>query len=130
MDDSPDVDETGLSDQYPKASPWPLFVALGLVLSEAGVLFGVPAVAVGGILLFAASVVGILRESGYADSLWGPSLALGVLFAALGAAAYLQATGNSPVAVGVRVRGLFVMVAGGLVAVAAVALWLYESERL
>ncbi|GAA0288641.1 DUF7541 family protein [Halobacterium noricense] len=57
------MSETGLSDAYPRASPWPLLVALGLVTSEVGVVFGLRPVTVGGLLLFIGSVTGILTES-------------------------------------------------------------------
>jgi len=47
------MDETpGLSEQYRKASPWPLFIALGVPISEIGLVFDVLPVAVGGLLLF------------------------------------------------------------------------------
>lgn len=67
-----------------RASPWPLFVALGFALSELGVFIGLYPVAVGGILLLGASVAGILRESRYASDLWRPLLGLGVAFVLLG----------------------------------------------
>lgn len=115
-------EQSGLSDQYPRASPWPLFVALGLTLSEIGVVFGSRAVSVGGILLFSASVVGIFRESGYSATLWKPAAVVGALFVAAGAAVLL--------ATAATFRGTYVATSGALVLVAAVALWLYESGRL
>ncbi|MFB6156003.1 MAG: cox cluster protein [Haloferacaceae archaeon] len=60
----------GLSEQYRMASPWPLFVALGIPISELGVLFGVFPVTVAGLLLFGGSVSGMLRESGYTETPW------------------------------------------------------------
>lgn len=80
MDEDP-----GLSDQYRMASPWPVFVALGLVLSEVGIFLGIFAVAVGGLLLFAGSVAGILKESGYVEQLWGTLLGFGVVLFVAGA---------------------------------------------
>jgi|APHM01.1.fsa_nt_gi hypothetical protein len=77
-------EETGLSDQYRMASPWPLFVALGLVLSEMGILLGIFAIAVGGLLLFAGSIAGILKESGYVEQLWGTLLGFGVVLVVAG----------------------------------------------
>ncbi|MFB6307792.1 MAG: hypothetical protein ABEH35_00540 [Haloarculaceae archaeon] len=82
MDEQP-----GLSDRYRMASPWPLFVALGLVLSEVGVVLGIFPVAVFGLLLFGGSVAGILTESGYAARPWPTLLAVGSGLAVLGAAA-------------------------------------------
>lgn len=67
-----------------RASPWPLFVALGFALSELGVFIGLYPVAVGGILLLGASVAGILRESRYTSDLWRPLAGLGVVFVVLG----------------------------------------------
>ena len=52
------------------ASPWPLFVALGIPIAEIGILFGLVPLAVGGLLLFCGSVAGILRENEYVSSAW------------------------------------------------------------
>lgn len=79
MDDQP-----GLSDQYRMSSPWPLIVVLGLVFSELGLLFNVFPVAVGGLLLFVASIAGIVQESGYADRPWNLLAGLGVVLLVLG----------------------------------------------
>jgi hypothetical protein len=80
MDENP-----GLSEQYRMASPWPLFVALGIPISEVGILFGFFPVAVGGILLFGGSVSGMVREAGYAETPWRALGAIAVLFLAFGA---------------------------------------------
>jgi hypothetical protein len=81
MDEDP-----GLSDQYPTASPWPLFVALGLALSEVGVFVGLFPVAVFGLILFGGSVAGILTESGYVERPWPTLVGVGVVLAAIAAA--------------------------------------------
>jgi hypothetical protein len=78
-------EEPGLSDQYPTASPWPLFVALGLALSEVGVFVGLFPVAVFGLILFGGSVAGILTESGYVDRPWPTLVGVGVVLAAIAA---------------------------------------------
>ena len=124
MDEQP-----GLSDEYRTASPWPLFVALGLAVLEVGVFLGVFPVAVAGVVLFGGSVTGILRESGYVTRTWGVLAALGAAFGLLGVA--LVATqvapgGVDPVAVvadpnGVVGRGLAVVVGGVMLVAAAVA---------
>ncbi|MFC7041674.1 DUF7541 family protein [Halonotius sp. GCM10025705] len=76
------MDETpGLSDQYRKASPWPLFIALGVPISEIGLVFDVLPVAVGGLLLFCGCIAGMLQEAGYIDAPWR---ALGVMALLLG----------------------------------------------
>ncbi|MFB6202636.1 MAG: cox cluster protein [Halorhabdus sp.] len=69
---------------YRRASPWPVFVALGFALSELGVFVGLYPVAVGGLLLLAGSVAGVLRESGYATDVWRPLAGLGGVFLVLG----------------------------------------------
>ncbi|MFT4923770.1 MAG: hypothetical protein ACI8XM_003001 [Haloarculaceae archaeon] len=74
--------QPGLSDQYRKASPWPLFVALGFVISEVGIILGFFPVAVGGLLLFGGTVAGILTEAGYITR---PGWSLGVFGVVLGA---------------------------------------------
>lgn len=65
MDEQP-----GLSDQYRKVSPWPIFIAGGLALSEVGILFNLFPLAVGGLLLLCGSIAGILTEAGYAATPW------------------------------------------------------------
>lgn len=79
-------ERAGVSDRYRKTSPWPLFVALGVALSELGVFVGLYPVAVGGLLLLAGSVAGILRESNYAADVWRPLAGLGAAFGLLGVA--------------------------------------------
>jgi hypothetical protein len=89
-------EEPGLSDQYRKASPWPMFVALGFVLSEVGIIIGIFSIAVGGLLLFGGSVAGILKESAYVDTLWGSLLAFGGVLAAIGLAVVAWRVGVDP----------------------------------
>jgi hypothetical protein len=81
MEDTP-----GLSEQYRKASPWPLFVALGIPLSELGILFGLFPVAVGGLLLFGGSAAGMAAESGYAQTAWRGMAGVAVVLLVLGLA--------------------------------------------
>lgn len=94
MDEDP-----GLSDQYRMASPWPVFVALGLALSEVGIVVGLFAVAVAGLLLFGGSVAGILKESGYVDQLWGSLLGFGIALLAIGAVLFATQVDLASVAV-------------------------------
>jgi len=85
-------EQPGLSDQYRTASPWPVFVALGLVLSEIGVFIGLFPVAVFGLILFGGSIAGILTESGYVTRPWPTLVGVGVVLALIAAglaAAYL-----------------------------------------
>lgn len=68
-----------------KASPWPLFVAVGLAVAEVGIFMeGLYPVAVGGLLLFVGSVAGIVNEAGYVDRPWKLLGGLGVVLVAAG----------------------------------------------
>ncbi|WP_136716322.1 DUF7541 family protein [Halorientalis salina] len=87
------TEEPGLSDQYRMASPWPLFVALGVALSEVGIIIGIFAIAVGGLLLLGGSVAGILKESGYVDELWGFLLGFGAFLLVAGGALFASQVG-------------------------------------
>jgi hypothetical protein len=79
MDEQP-----GVSDEYRKASPWPLFVALGLALSEVGIVLNLLPVSVAGLLLFVGSVSGIVQDAGYVDRPWGLLGGLGAVLVTLG----------------------------------------------
>ena len=79
-------EQPGLSDQYRTASPWPVFVALGLALSEVGVFVGLFPIAVFGLILFGGSVAGILTESGYAKRPWPTLVGVGAILTLAGAA--------------------------------------------
>lgn len=115
--------EPGLSDQYPRASPWPIPVVLGIVVSELGLLFdGLLPVAVGGLLLLAGSIVGILYESEFAATLWKSALGVGCVFGALGGGVYVWTTADQR---GLALAGTAVVVLG-----AALVLFLFETERL
>lgn len=109
MDDTP-----GLSDQYRMASPWPMFVALGIPVSEIGILFDLFPVAVGGLLLFSGSVAGMTRESGYAETPWGPLAVLGGIFLVLGAAFVFAA-------VNLQTRGYAIIAAAVILLLAGAA---------
>lgn len=117
-------EQPGLSEQYTRASPWPVFVALGLVLTEFGVFLGgvILPIGVGGVLLLEASVVGILRESGYVESLWPTSLGIGVFVGGIGVALLLFTVRLN--------RGVALAGAGGIAVVAALAFFCYERGYL
>jgi len=126
------TEEPGLSDQYRMASPWPLFVALGVTLSEVGIIIGIFAIAVGGLLLLGGSVAGILKESGYVDQLWGTLLGFGVVLLAAGGALFVSQVGFDaatipavvtdpggfgqvvPRALAIAVAGILLLAAGGI----------------
>jgi hypothetical protein len=116
--------DAGVSDRYRKASPWPLFVALGLAISEVGVVFGFVPVAVGGLLLFGGAIAGIVQEAGYADRPWGLLAGVGALFATGGALVVATQTAPGGVAdavlapSGIGLRGLAIAAAGAILAAA------------
>ncbi|WP_262178507.1 DUF7541 family protein [Haloarcula laminariae] len=120
-------EQPGLSDQYRTASPWPVFIALGLVLSEIGVFIGLFPIAVFGLILFGGSIAGILTESGYVTHPWPTLVGVGVVLALVAAGlavAYLPTAsitvaniGNGPVftrLVAVAVAGIVMVAAGGV----------------
>ncbi|WP_246282731.1 DUF7541 family protein [Natronomonas halophila] len=76
--------EPGVSERYEKTSAWPLVVAFGLVLSEIGILFNLYPVAVGGLVMFVASIAGIVNEAGYVTRPWRLLAGLGVTLAVVG----------------------------------------------
>ncbi|MEF8826310.1 MAG: cox cluster protein [Halapricum sp.] len=86
-------ERAGVSERYPTASPWPLFVALGFALSEIGLFLGLFPVAVGGVLLLGGSVAGILTESAYVAHLWRTTAYVGIALVVVGAG--LVALGGS-----------------------------------
>ncbi|GGM73729.1 hypothetical protein J2752_002941 [Halarchaeum rubridurum] len=116
--------ESGLAAGYQRSSPWPVFLALGLVLSEVGVfLAGVLLpVAVGGLLLLEMYIIGIFRESGYARTLSRPALGIGSLFTTAGLVLLAATT--------YWIRGVTVLAAGVLAAIGAIVCWLYETRQL
>lgn len=75
---------TAEADGPTRVSAWPLIVALGLTVSEVGVFMGVYPLAVGGLVLFVASVAGITHEAGYTERPWRLAGALGVVLVAAG----------------------------------------------
>jgi hypothetical protein len=81
---SEDADVEPAVSSADKASPWPLFVALGLAVGEVGVFMGLYPVAVAGLLLFVGSVAGIVTEAGYTEAPWRLLGGLGVVLVALG----------------------------------------------
>lgn len=101
------MSDAGLSDEYQSASPWPLFVALGLAISEVGVVLGIRPVAVGGLLLFVGAIAGILRESGYVQHLERVFVTLGGLLLLASGAIFIRVSGSS-------VRGESILTAGAL----------------
>ena len=129
-------DETGLSDQYVRSSPWPLFVAVGLALAEVGVFVGIFPIAVFGLVLFGGSVAGILTESGYTSRPWPTLLALGTILAVAGVAIVLWQTPLSMISLdafgtnGILSRALAISVAGVALVLAGGAATMFERSAV
>lgn len=120
MDENP-----GLSEEYRRASPWPLFIALGLPIAEVGILFGLVPLAVGGLLLFCGSIAGMLREAEYTASAWRALAALSLLVVAGGAALwYADATTQS----NLLIRAYSMVGAGALMLLAGVGGELFARD--
>ncbi|KAB7518219.1 DUF7541 family protein [Halosegnis rubeus] len=109
-----------------KVSSWPLFVALGLAVGEVGVVMAIYPLAIGGLVLFAGSIAGILTEAGYTERPWRTLTALSGVFVALGLIVVVTQTGTSVGAIEsalastdtIVLRG-FSIVGAGIVALAA-----------
>ena len=101
-------DDCDSGDQFTGTSPWPPFVALGLALSEVGVVLGLRPVSVAGLLLFVGSVAGILTEAGYVSR---PARAAGVQGVALVGVGITLVLQNQT---GTTVRGQSIAIAGVL----------------
>jgi hypothetical protein len=103
----------GFEEGVRRVSAWPVFVALGLAISEVGIVFGVAPLAVAGLLLFAGSVAGIVHEAGYVESPWPLLAGLAAVLVVVGTALALLTEGR------VELRGWSIAAAGALLLVAA-----------
>ena len=117
------MDETpaGVSDGYRRASPWPVFVALGIPISELGILFNSVPVAVGGLLLFCGSVTGMLQESGHVETPWRALVGFAVLLFGVGGL-FIYSD------LALVTRGYVIIATGGLLLLAGVAGELFVDE--
>ena len=126
--------EPGIEKQYRKTSAWPMFVALGFVLSEVGVILGFFPVTVGGLLLFGGAVAGILRESGYVSRPAVSLVVLGLFLGASGLVVVLLQVGVGDLSVAVLTdrtrpfvyRGAAVTASGLILLAVAVAVWVRD----
>jgi hypothetical protein len=114
--------EPGLSEQYRTASPWPVFVALGIPIAEIGILFDVLPIAVGGLLLFGGSAAGLATEAGYAETPWRALVGAAVPLAALGIG-FLYTAINLPN------RGVAILAAAGILVAIAAASTLFAPDQ-
>ena len=113
-------DESTTSPAHTETSPWPLLVAVGLALSEVGVIIGLRPVSVAGLLLFVGTVAGILTESGYISR---PALAIGAQsFVLIGIGITLIYVNR----VGTTLRGQSIVIAG-ILGLTCALLWVGYS---
>ncbi len=121
------MEETpGLSDQYRKASPWPLFIALGVPISELGLVFDIFPLAVGGLLLFCGCTAGILQEAGYIQQPWTTLAVMAGLLFVVGAGVLYS---NPQVGVDLTLRAYALITSGGILLAAVVAGKLFVPKR-
>lgn len=100
--------ESSTSETYAKSSPWPLLIAIGIALSELGVLLGLRPVSVGGLLLLVGTITGLLRESNYVTGLHWSLGVMGGLLIASGIGLIMSEQ------MGTTVRGESVLIAGSI----------------
>ncbi|QRV15933.1 DUF7541 family protein [Haloterrigena salifodinae] len=118
MVDHSSANDRGERDrERPTASPWPVLVAIGLAGSEVGIVVDLLPVAVGGLVLFAASVAGILAESDHVADPLPVAMGFGAVFALGGGMLYALGTDTvAPAATdgltGLTTRGLAIAIAG------------------
>ena len=106
------------------ARPWPLLVAVGLVGSEVGIVVDLVPVAVVGLVVFAASVAGILADADYVDRPVSLAAGFGAAFVAVGAVLAVHGTGALSIGLleplsGLTSRGVALVGAGVVTVVGA-----------
>ncbi|MFQ3292983.1 MAG: hypothetical protein ACI9PP_000356 [Halobacteriales archaeon] len=130
-------DTSELDGGLSKSSPWPVFVAIGLALSEVGVVLAILPLAVGGLLLFVGSIAGILAESGHVGSPWPLLAGLGGVLFVLGTGVYLYTSAPLSVAVVIETlevgrtiayRGVSIVTAALLTVAVAIGGWLASGS--
>lgn len=107
------AEQSGFEAEVRRVSAWPVFVALGLAISEVGFVLGIAPIAVGGLLLLGGSVAGIVHEAGYVESPWPLLAVLSVGLVVVGTAMGLLTVGR------VELRGWSIAAAGALLLVTA-----------
>lgn len=111
------------------SSAWPLVAAVGIVATEVGVVFGLVAIAVGGVVAVGASCAGMIHEAGYATDPWWPLRLIGAIVAVVSAAVWVAvAPAITPTALvdaavtdGIAVRAAVVLGAAALLILAGAA---------
>ncbi|WP_435335577.1 DUF7541 family protein [Haloarchaeobius sp. TZWWS8] len=124
----------------PKASAWPMLIAVGLAISEVGVVFAVLPVSVFGLLLFCGSVAGIVSESGYVDEPWGLMVGFAAVLVLVGAGLFIGYGGTiggesligvsaGTTAGGIAYRGVAIALAGVVTLAASLYGWFYAETQ-
>ncbi|MDS0474298.1 hypothetical protein [Natrinema sp. 1APR25-10V2] len=121
------------SERADAAKPWPLLVALGLVGSEVGLVVGLLPVAVAGLVVFAASVAGILTDAEYVDRPGRLAAGFGAAFVVIGAVLAAHGTGTLPIGLleplsGLTSRGV-ALVGAGVVTMAGATVLRFRRAR-
>ncbi|WP_435360726.1 DUF7541 family protein [Haloarchaeobius sp. DFWS5] len=135
-----DSETTDQTSRKPKASVWPMLIAVGLAISEVGVVFAILPVSVFGLLMFCGSLAGIVSESGYVDEPWLTMAGFGVVLLVAGAGLFLAYGGTiggdgiisvtaGTFAGGIAYRGVAIAVAGLVTAIASVYGLFYVESR-
>ncbi len=99
------------------AKPWPVLVAVGLTGSEVGIVVGLLPVAVAGLVVFAASVAGILADADYVERPLALAVEFGVVFVVVGGGLAAHGTGTFTIGPleplsGLTSRGIALVLAG------------------
>ncbi|QLG50728.1 DUF7541 family protein [Natrinema halophilum] len=113
------ADHSTPGERTDAARPWPMLVALGLAASEVGIVVDFGPIAVGGLVVFAASVAGILSDAAYVERPAEFAATFGGVFVFVGAVLAAQGTGTLSIAPleplsGLASRGIALVVAGFL----------------
>lgn len=127
--ESPGEGGTDPPRRIDRSSPWPVLIALGLVVAEVGILFGVALVGIGGLLLFGWSCAALLSDAGVTASGWRAVLATGTVLATAGGIVWAARLPAYTVSAAVRAvavdplafRGAMVCAAAGILVVVGLA---------
>lgn len=126
---------TATAPEPRRTSAWPFVVALGLTVSEIGVFLAVYPLAVGGLVLFVASVAGIVYEAGYTERPWRLAGGLGAILVLAGVWVVSTQIALAPDALvsavdradGIVLRGFSIAAAGLVATIGAGILTMYEA---
>ena len=116
----------GLVEPSRKARPWPRFIAVGVPISEIGVVFDVLPIAVGGLLLCCGCLAGMRQEAGYIDTPWRALGVMALLLFGVGGAILAV---NPQVDVDMTMRAYAVLASGAVLVAGVIAGTLLVPKR-